>query len=88
VTTTIEFDFDKMHDCTVMEVVATDQPGLLSKIGRAMQDCDVRLHDARIATFGAHVEDYFYITDRENKKLDSKTQIPRLKNAVLKALDE
>jgi len=82
----VEFDIDKVHNCTVMEVTATDQPGLLSKIGRAMQQCDVRLHDARIATFGERVEDYFYITDHSNKALDSRTQSPRLKAAVIDAL--
>lgn len=83
---TVEFEYDPTHRCTVMEVVATDQPGVLSKIGRALQDCEVRLHDARIATFGAHVEDYFYVTDRHNKQLDNDTQIPRLRNAVIEAL--
>ena len=84
--TSVEFESDRVHGCTVMEVIATDEPGVLSKIGRALQECDVRLHDARIATFGAHVEDYFYITDRNNKELDAENQTPRLKNAVLTAL--
>ncbi|MFT4563713.1 MAG: [protein-PII] uridylyltransferase [Gammaproteobacteria bacterium] len=84
--TRVEFEVDKVHKQTVMEVIATDEPGVLSKIGRALQECDVRLHDARIATFGAHVEDYFYITDRNNKELDAEIQIPRLKDAVLTAL--
>ena len=84
----VEFDVDKVHDCTVMEVIATDQPGLLSKIGRALQQCDVRLHDARIATFGAHVEDYFYVTDRQNKRLSHRDQIPKLREAALAVLRE
>jgi len=84
----VEFDYDKVHDCTVMQVVATDQPGLLSKIGHAMQECGVRLHDARIATFGARVEDFFYITDRENRRLGSDNELPKLKQAVLEALSE
>jgi [protein-PII] uridylyltransferase len=85
--TTVEFDVDKVHKHTVMEVIATDEPGVLSKIGRALEECGVRLHDARIATFGAHVEDYFYITDRDNNELDIETHLPRLKSAVLTALD-
>jgi [protein-PII] uridylyltransferase len=84
----VKFDYDKVHNCTVMEVVATDQPGLLSKIGRALQECDVRLHDARIATFGARVEDYFYITDRKNRKLRARDRIPQLQQAVIDALSD
>jgi len=85
---TVEFDHDKVHNCTVMEVIATDQPGLLSKIGYALQQCDVRLHDARIATFGARAEDYFYITDRDNRRLGSGERIAKLRQAVLDELND
>src|SRR3546814_3918875 len=43
---------------------------------------DVRVHDARIATFGERVEDFFLLTDRANAPLDAQRQ-QRLLQALL-----
>jgi [protein-PII] uridylyltransferase len=43
---------------------------------------DVRVHDARIATFGERVEDFFQLTDRHNAPLDT-TRQGRLLQALL-----
>ncbi|MCC6202878.1 MAG: [protein-PII] uridylyltransferase [Gammaproteobacteria bacterium] len=64
--TEVEFSEQPGSPLTLMSVVATDRPGFLSIVGRAMQYCRVRLHNARIATFGERVEDSFYITDLDD----------------------
>lgn len=64
--TEVEFSDQPGSHLTLMSVVATDRPGFLSIVGRAMQHCRVRLHNARIATFGERVEDSFHITDMED----------------------
>jgi [protein-PII] uridylyltransferase len=46
-----------------------------------MMACGVRVHDARIATFGERVEDFFQLTDRSNAPL-SETQQQRLWQAL------
>lgn len=46
---------------TTLEVAATDRPGLLSAIAETLVALDLRLFDARIATFGQRVEDVFII---------------------------
>lgn len=46
---------------TALEVTATDRPGLLSAIAETLVALDLRLLDARIATFGQRVEDVFII---------------------------
>lgn len=84
---TVEFMEDTAHQRTIMEVIATDRPGFLSVVGRAMQNCGVRLHDARIATIGERAEDYFYITDFEDRPLLDPAVRSRLRASIVTELD-
>jgi [protein-PII] uridylyltransferase len=68
-----------------MDVTTTDRPGLLARLGVVMADLGVRLHNARIATFGERVEDFFFVTDREGHALPAEAQHV-LRAAVLDAL--
>ncbi|MDZ7749519.1 MAG: [protein-PII] uridylyltransferase [Halofilum sp. (in: g-proteobacteria)] len=54
---------------TAVEITASDQAGLLSKIARAFLDAGVRVHNARIATVGERVDDVFFCTDYDNQPL-------------------
>lgn len=83
----IAFAPDRAHTRTVMEVIATDRPGFLSLVGRAMQNCGVRLHDARIATVGERAEDYFYITDFNDKPVEDPALQAALRDEILRALE-
>ncbi|MEU7132622.1 [protein-PII] uridylyltransferase [Streptomyces sp. NPDC046261] len=48
---------------TVLEVRAHDAPGLLHRIGRALDEARVRVRSAHVSTLGANVVDAFYVTD-------------------------
>ncbi|GAA2440921.1 [protein-PII] uridylyltransferase [Streptomyces glaucus] len=48
---------------TVIEVRAQDAPGLLFRIGRALEDARVRVRSAHVSTLGANAVDAFYVTD-------------------------
>jgi [protein-PII] uridylyltransferase len=50
-----------------LALVATDRPGLLAQVALAMREARVRVHDARIATFGERVEDFFEISDEDDR---------------------
>ena len=54
---------------TVLEVRAHDAPGLLHRIGRALEEAGVRVRTARISTLGADAVDAFYITDADGAPL-------------------
>ncbi|MGD8742440.1 MAG: [protein-PII] uridylyltransferase [Granulosicoccaceae bacterium] len=82
----INFSKDQRFDQTIMEVISSDEPGLLADVGQALQQCNVRLHNARISTFGSRVEDLFYITDRNNQPLDEDSE-QALEQAVISMLD-
>ncbi|MGW0844022.1 [protein-PII] uridylyltransferase [Streptomyces sp. NPDC002787] len=47
---------------TVIEVRAQDAPGLLHRIGRALEDANVRVRSAHVSTLGANAVDAFYVT--------------------------
>lgn len=54
---------------TVIEVRAQDAPGLLHRIGRALETADVRVRSAHVSTLGANAVDAFYVTGAEGKPL-------------------
>jgi [protein-PII] uridylyltransferase len=65
--TQVHFSDDERNQRTVLELISADRPGLLSRVGRAFQDCGVRVHNAKIATLGARAEDFFFITTADNR---------------------
>ncbi len=67
---------------TQLALVGADRPGLLAAVAQVMLQVEVRVHDARIATFGERVEDFFQLTDKNNEPLDSAHQ-ERLLRALL-----
>ncbi|WP_049623930.1 [protein-PII] uridylyltransferase [Frateuria defendens] len=70
---------------TQLALVCTDHPGLLAAVAQAMLDAEVRVHDARIATFGERVEDFFLLSDRHDAPL-GEAQQERMRQALLRRL--
>jgi [protein-PII] uridylyltransferase len=70
VPTEVQFKPDSKTGLTRLSVFTGDRQGLLSMIGQAMQGAGIRLHHARVATFGERVEDFFYISDEEGRPFD------------------
>ncbi|MFD3311222.1 [protein-PII] uridylyltransferase [Streptomyces sp. NPDC058694] len=54
---------------TVIEVRAHDAPGLLHRIGRALEQAQVRVRSAHVSTLGANAVDAFYVTGPEGAPL-------------------
>jgi [protein-PII] uridylyltransferase len=54
---------------TVIEVRAQDVPGLLHRIGRALEDAGVRVRSAHVSTLGANAVDAFYVTGPDGAPL-------------------
>jgi len=86
--TVIDFSQDKRNQRTVVELSTADRPGLLSRVGRAFQACGVRVQNAKIATFGARAEDFFFVTDASNRQITDATQLEELRAALLKHLTD
>ena len=71
---------------TMLSLVCNDRPGLLADVACALRDQGLRVHDARIATFGERAEDVFQITDERDLPLDEPKQ-QALREALLACLD-
>ncbi|AZM59812.1 MULTISPECIES: [protein-PII] uridylyltransferase [unclassified Streptomyces] len=68
---------------TVIEVRAQDAPGLLFRIGRALEDAAVRVRSAHASTLGANAVDAFYVTGPEGTPLPAEEAV-----AVARKLEE
>ena len=70
----IDFHGGDGQPLTRLALVCSDRPGLLVAIAQAFLDVGVRVHDARIATFGAQVEDFFELSDSHDAALGEAQQ--------------
>ncbi|MEU9353630.1 [protein-PII] uridylyltransferase [Streptomyces griseoloalbus] len=68
---------------TVIEVRAQDAPGLLFRIGRALEDAGLRVRSAHASTLGANAVDAFYVTGAEGTPLPGEEAV-----AVARKLEE
>ena len=70
----IEFSTTGDGRRSLLGLVCPDRPGLLAEVALALRACRLRVHDARIATFGERAEDLFQITDEHDRPLDGAAQ--------------
>lgn len=78
----ITFMSDPTHNCTVMELIVKDQPGLLAKVSRILLESGLQIKNAKIATFGARAEDIFYIEDKHGNAIADDSSLLNLKAAL------
>ncbi len=84
--TQVTFSADPDPGRTLVEVVASDRPGLLSEIGQVFWDQKVELHGAKIMTVGERAEDVFTVTDENGRRLEA-ARCQALADALALALD-
>ena len=82
----IEFAVTDDGRRTLLSLVCNDRPGLLADVTQLLRAHRLRVHDARIATFGERAEDVFQITDERDIALDA-IQQQVLRAALLAQLD-
>lgn len=78
-------DFRQVEGRTRMALVCSDRPGLLAAVAQVLVTCGVRVRDARIATFGERVEDFFQLEGHGDVPLDEAQQ-RHLREALLQRL--
>ncbi|MGH8030280.1 MAG: bifunctional uridylyltransferase/uridylyl-removing protein GlnD [Arenimonas sp.] len=67
VPTRVEFDSDEASGRTRLSLVCSDRPGLLARLAQVLRKHRLSVHDARIATFGERVEDFFLLADEHDR---------------------
>jgi [protein-PII] uridylyltransferase len=85
-TTNVAFSENPADGQTVMELVAADRPGLLSKVGRVLLEQEIDIAAAKIMTIGERAEDVFYICNRDGSALDADAK-DRLRNGIVSILE-
>lgn len=86
VPTRISFSQQPDKGLTLMEINAGDMPGLLSRLGEAMDGLGIRVHNARINTLGEQAQDIFYVTTREGDRITDEDQQDTIRAGLTKAL--
>ncbi len=83
----VGFDTAENGTRTLLSLVSTDRPGLLADVTRVLRQQRLRVHDARIATFGERAEDVFQITDERDRPLLDPEPRQALRDALLACID-
>lgn len=83
----VEFGADTPNNRTVMDLVAADRPGLLSKVGQTFIELGIDIEAAKIMTIGERAEDVFYISDEAGNPLDAEARQQLRDNLVAKLGD-
>ena len=81
-----QLDFTEIAGGTRIGLICTDRPGLLADLARVLREQRLRVHDARIATFGERAEDLFLVSDEHDQPLDEARRA-RLRDGLLAAID-
>jgi [protein-PII] uridylyltransferase len=81
----LRLEFHPAGGLTELALRCADRPGLLARIAQALRESGVRVHAARIATFGERAEDSFILSDVDNSALTTAAQTA-VKSSLEKAL--
>ncbi|MDX1351711.1 MAG: [protein-PII] uridylyltransferase [Thiomicrorhabdus sp.] len=86
--TPTEIRYKQINDyITELSINTKDAPGLLARIGCALKESNIRLHDAKIHTVGEKAEDVFLISDTQNNAIKSKEKQSQLTEALLEMIE-
>jgi len=72
---------------TVIEVNGRDRPALLHQLTTAITRLNLIISSARIATYGAHAVDVFYVQDALGSKIENKIRLTRIHKKLLEVLE-
>jgi [protein-PII] uridylyltransferase len=78
-------DADASEAFTVIEVRASDRPGLLFDLARAFASSAIDVHVAKVATFGPRVVDVFYVTEAATGKPVDPAALATLRETLMLA---
>jgi [protein-PII] uridylyltransferase len=86
VTTFVEYEQDEQNHRTILRLRTTDRPGILSRVGQVFMEHNIRLHNARIATFGERAEDSFFISTPGKQPITDEQELESLKKDIIDSL--
>lgn len=84
--TQIFFRNDSQGRYTIMEMVANDRPGLLSRVGEVLRQHGLNLRSAKVGTIGERAEDLFHLTDTQGRPLSDPALFNTLREDLSRAI--
>ena len=75
---------DKSLNYSVIEVSGKDRPGILYNLAKELNELNLTLFRAQVATFGERVVDVFYVLDASNQRIMDR----ELKISIIKKLSK
>ena len=82
----VSIDNDCSEKHTVIDVFATDSPGLLYTLALTLYQHDLSVELTRIATKVDQVVDVFYVVDQQGRKLEDNHRLDQLRSALMEEL--
>ena len=82
----VEFENDIVTDSTIVDVSATDRPGLLFDITRIFSSEHIDIRAARITTSGGRATDSFYVRRVNGGKVSDIAMMNRLRDRICREL--
>jgi [protein-PII] uridylyltransferase len=86
--TGVDIDNTISRQYTVIDVHASDRPGVLFEVADAIYRLGLTIHLAKINTYVNQVLDVFYVTDRDGNKVPEGAAIERVRDAILSRVRE
>jgi [protein-PII] uridylyltransferase len=83
----VRIEFNPADALTRMSLLCADRPGLLAIVADELRKHHIRVHDARIATFGERADDVFLISDRQNCPISDANFLETLAAALKSRLE-
>jgi [protein-PII] uridylyltransferase len=78
----VQIDNEMSDQCTVIEIYTIDRRGLLYRLARAMHDLGLVIRFAKIGTYLDQVVDVFYVTERDEQKVDGEGRLAEIRAAL------
>ncbi len=79
---------DMSNHRTVVEILASDRPGLLADIGHCFRRQNLILLNARISTLSEQVEDVFFVVDENHQPLKDPVTVEKLQEDLKVTISE
>ncbi len=73
---------------TIVEVFAKDQPGLLFRLARALEQLGLSITLSKINTEGTKVADVFYVNELDGSKVEGRERLAAIRDRLLSATGE
>ncbi len=83
VRTRVVFDARTSPHATIIEVIAKDEPGLLFRLSRALEEASLLITFSKINTEGTKVADVFYVQELDGRKVEGKTRLGDIRRRLI-----